>query len=242
MRLAVRGAVAEVRLATGPGNLLDANAMAGLCGVADEIADLPAVRVVVVAGDGRSFCEGAAPGFAWSDGVPDGIAAIAGLGVPTVAALHGAAGGVGLALALACDLRVAARDARFGLGSDGPAFPGGGGLARLTRLIGPARTAEMALLGRAVSSRDALAWGLLTAVVPAPGLRQAVRRLTAEVERRGPLGMRYAKEAVVRALDLPLDDGVRLEQDLYVLLQTTADRREGVDAFLSRRTPRFHGR
>jgi enoyl-CoA hydratase/carnithine racemase len=98
------------------------------------------------------------------------------------------------------------------------------------------------LLGERVTARDALEWGLVADVVPPARLARAAAAAAARMAARGPVALRYAKEAVRRALDLPLEDGVRLEHDLYVLLQTTADRREGIDAFRSRRRPRFQAR
>jgi enoyl-CoA hydratase/carnithine racemase len=100
----------------------------------------------------------------------------------------------------------------------------------------------MLLLGTRVAAREALAWGLAAEVVPVARLARTAERRARDLARRGPLALRYAKEAVRRALDLPLEAGVRLEHDLYVLLQTTTDRREGVAAFRERRPPRFEGR
>jgi enoyl-CoA hydratase len=91
-------------------------------------------------------------------------------------------------------------------------------------------------------AREALAWGLVSQVVPAARLRAAAARVARGLAARGPMALRFAKEAVIRALDLPLDDGIRLEQDLYVLLQTTLDRREGIGSFLEHRSPRYDGR
>jgi enoyl-CoA hydratase/carnithine racemase len=100
----------------------------------------------------------------------------------------------------------------------------------------------MLLLGRRVNGREAVAWGLARRALAAERVDGAALGLARELARRGPLALRYAKEAVLRALDLPLADGIRLEHDLYVLLQTTTDRREGVRAFLTRRPPRFRAR
>jgi enoyl-CoA hydratase/carnithine racemase len=243
VRFAVRDAVAEVTLAAGNGNRLDSAMMAGLCAAAAAAVDDARVRVLVLTGRGPSFCEGATePVPDLGEGL-DGIAAIAALPMPTIAALTGRVTGLGLALALACDLRCAAANVRLeAVDPVRGALPGGGGLARLPRLIGPARAAEMALLGRVVRASTAQTWGLVTTVTPNAAVRTVARGLARTIATRGPLALRYAKEAVGRALDLPLDDGIRLEQDLYVLLQTTADRRAGVAAFQAKRRPRFHGR
>jgi enoyl-CoA hydratase len=100
----------------------------------------------------------------------------------------------------------------------------------------------MLLLGQPVTARTAAAWGLVSRVVAGSRLRATAAAIARDLVARGPLAQRLAKEAVVRALDLPLHDGMQLEHDLYVLLQTTADRREGVRSFLERRTPRYEGR
>jgi enoyl-CoA hydratase/carnithine racemase len=90
-----------------------------------------------------------------------------------------------------------------------------------------------------VPASDALAWGLVADVVAPSRLGATLAARARALAARGPIALRYAKEAVRRAFDLPLEDGVRLEHDLYVLLQTTADRREGIAAFRARRRPRF---
>src|SRR5206468_3582207 len=107
---------------------------------------------------------------------------------------------------------------------------------------GRTRAMDLLLSGRRVGAREALAIGLADRVLPAGGFRPAVRREIAGLCRKGPLALRLAKEAVRKGLDLTLEQGIRLEQDLYVLLQTTADRREGIRAFRGKRTPRFRGK
>ena len=163
---------------------------------------------------------------------------------PVIGCLSGAVRGWGLALALACDLRLASTTAVLDLPEVARGrLPGGGVTQRLPRLVGPSRALGMLLLGepvrgpagRGVGARLAGGGAAPARVRPRPAL---ARDLVA----RGPLALRLAKEAVSRALDLPLDDGMRLEHDLYVLLQTTSDRREGVRSFLERRPPRYEGR
>lgn len=225
-------------------NRLDAEVMAALVEVCDTVEDDRDVRVVVLTARGPHFCAGlprpmATLPAAW----PDGVAAIAALTRPVVAALAGEISGWGMALALAADLRVAAETARFRLqAASAGAVGGGGAIPRLTRLVGPARAAEVVLLERAVDARTALRWGIVSRVVPGADLRRETMRLARHLAARAPLALALAKEAVTRALDLPLADGCRLEHDCYVLLQTTADRREGIAAFLGGRRPRFLGR
>ncbi len=242
--VAVHGGVAWLELARpATGNTLDAEMMHGLAAACERVEHDEAVRVVVLAAQGRTFCAGLPAGTRWPPaGWPDGIRAVSDVTKPIVASLTGPVRGWGLGLALACDLRVAGTSAVLaapGLGRG--VLPGGGVTQRLTRLIGPSRALAMLLLGEEVPARTALAWGLVSRVVPLPRVRPVAATLARYLARRGPDALRFAKEAVVRALDLPLDDGIRLEQDLYVLLQTTTDRREGVRAFLERRPARYEG-
>jgi enoyl-CoA hydratase len=219
--------------------------------VAQELADAcgamaldPDVRVVVLAGAGGDFSIGLPPGHTWLDPAwPDPVAAVAALPQPVVAAIDGEARGWGFGLALACDLRILSTRAVLSSPDVGAGrLPGGGVTQRLPRIVGAGRATAMLLLGTRVAAREALAWGLAAEVVPVARLARTAERRARDLARRGPLALRYAKEAVRRALDLPLEAGVRLEHDLYVLLQTTTDRREGVAAFRERRPPRFEGR
>ena len=160
-----------------------------------------------------------------------------------VGCLSGAIRGWGVALALACDLRVSSTTAVLELPEVARGcLPGGGVTQRLPRLIGTSRALEMLLLGEPIAAPQAAAWGVVSQVVAPRRLRSTAAVLARDLVERGPLALRLAKEAVSRALDLTLDDGVRLEHDLYVLLQTTSDRREGVQSFLERRPPRYQGR
>jgi len=244
VELGVRGGVAWLTLARpAGGNRLDAEMLGDLAAAAVAADEDESVRVIVLAAAGRAFSLGLPAGRRWPEpGWPDGVGALAAAGKPVIAAVGGEARGLGAALALACDLRLMTPAARLVVPSAAEAFPSGGLLARLARCIGAARAAELALLGGRLSARQALAWGLASAVVPAGRLRAAVASAARGLAARAPLALRCAKEAVGRALDLPLDDGIRLEHDLYVLLQTTADRREGVRAFLAGRRPRFEAR
>jgi len=225
-------------------NRLDATVAQELAGACETMALDADVRVVVLAAAGRDFSLGLASARGWLDpSWPDPVAAVAALPQPVVAAIDGEARGWGLALALACDLRIVTTRAVLSAPDliEGR-LPGGGVTQRLPRIVGAGRAAAMLLLGTRIRAREALAWGLAGEVVPPGRLARAAEALARGLAERGPIALRYAKEAVRRALDLPLDDGVRLEHDLYVLLQTTADRREGIEAFRARRRPRFAGR
>jgi len=225
-------------------NLLDDEMMSALVDASQAVEHDEQVRAVVLTAAGEHFCGGLPAGIAWPPAAwPDGVAAVASVTKPVIACLAGSVRGWGLALALACDLRVAAATAVLELPEAlRGRLPGGGATQRLPRLIGTSRALSMLLLGEPVSAETAAAWGLVSRVVAPRRLRSTASALARDLVARGPLALRLAKEAVGRALDLPLDDGVRLEHDLYVLLQTTSDRREGVRSFLERRPPRYEGR
>lgn len=245
VELTVRDGVASITLARpATGNRLDAEMLAALVDACATAEDDASVRVVVLAARGSAFCAGLPVDCPWPPAVwPDGVGAVGTLTKPVVAAIQGEARGWGFALALACDLRVASRAATFVLSeaSEGR-LPGGGVMGRLARSAGVARALDLALLGTPLPAGQALQWGLVSAVVSPRRLAGAVAEMASELAARAPLALRFAKEAAVKALDLPLAEGIRLEHDLYVLLQTTHDRREGVRAFLERRRPRFGAR
>jgi enoyl-CoA hydratase len=213
-----------------------------------------AVRVVVVRGAGeRAFSAGADIREFVPPSVPvvfrehrqrlDFRAAMERCPQPIIAAIRGFALGGGLELALACDIRIAADDAQLGLTEVNLAIiPGGGGTQRLPRLVGRGRALEMILTGRRIGADEALRIGLVERVVPAAELSSAADELARALVARAPVALRYAKEAVVKGLGLPLADGLRLENDLSTLLRTTEDRLEGARAFLEKRPPRWSGR
>jgi enoyl-CoA hydratase/carnithine racemase len=162
---------------------------------------------------------------------------------PIIAAIRGYALGGGLELALACDIRLAADDAQLGLTEVNLAIiPGGGGTQRLPRLVGRGKALEMILTGARLTAAEALRIGLVERVVPAAELLNEAQALARNLAAKAPIALRYAKEAVVKGLGLPLADGLRLENDLSTLLRTTEDRLEGARAFLEKRAPRWTGR
>jgi len=219
-----------------------------------DLATSDAARVVVVTGAGerafsagadiREFVEPQVPvRFRESRKRVDFRQAMDRCPQPIIAAIRGYALGGGLELALACDLRIAGEDAQLGLTEVNLAIiPGGGGTQRLTRLVGRGRALEMILTGARIDAREAWRIGLVERVVPAADVLASARELARTLAEKAPVALRYAKEAVVKGLELPLADGLRLENDLAALLRTTEDRVEGAKAFLEKRKPRFTGK
>jgi enoyl-CoA hydratase/carnithine racemase len=161
---------------------------------------------------------------------------------PVIAAIHGDAVGRGLEMALACDIRFAAETSRFGLPHiKSGLIPRDGGTQRLVRLVGAGKAMEMILTGDPITAREAERIGLVNRVLPSEGIMDAVEAIAREMASGGPIALRYAKEAIGKGMDLTLDQGLRLEADLYFLLHTTADRNEGIRAFQEKRTPDFKG-
>jgi enoyl-CoA hydratase/carnithine racemase len=218
-----------------------------------ELARSEDARVVVVTGTGeRAFSAGADIREFVTPQVPvrfrdgrrrvDFRAAMDRCPQPIIAAIRGFALGGGLELALACDIRIAGEDSQLGLTEVNLAIiPGGGGTQRLPRLVGRGKALEMILTGARIDAREALRIGLVERVVPATEVLSAAQALARTLAEKAPVALRYAKEAVVKGLGLPLEDGLRLENDLATLLRTTDDRIEGAKAFLEKRKPRFTG-
>lgn len=168
--------------------------------------------------------------------------ALASLPQPTIAAVRGAAHSAGLELALACDMRVAANSATFAAPETGLGMmPLGGATQRLPRAVGRSQALRLLLSGLEIDAVEARRIGLLVEVVSEGGEVDAAVRLARTIASRAPIATRFAKEAIWRGLEQPLQQGLRTELDLTVILQTTADRAEGVRAFVEGRTPRFTG-
>jgi enoyl-CoA hydratase len=160
----------------------------------------------------------------------------------TIAAINGHALGGGLELALACDLRVAAREATFGFPEVGLGIlPGAGGTQRLPRLVGLGRAKEMILTGEPIDADEALRIGLVNRVVPRAKLEAAVRELASKILARGPVALRLAKAALNVSARVDLASGLEFEILAQTVLFGTKDREEGVRAFLEKRKPEFRG-
>jgi enoyl-CoA hydratase/carnithine racemase len=168
---------------------------------------------------------------------------IAALEKPVLVGIPGDAVGPGLELALACDLRIASESARFGLTHlKAGIIPWDGGTQRLPRLIGKAKAMEMMLTGAIINAQEAYRIGLVNKIVDADRLDEIVMEMAHEMASKAPIAGKYAKELINKGMDLRLDQALRLEADLYLLLHTTRDRSEGIRAFQAKRKPRFEGK
>jgi enoyl-CoA hydratase len=162
---------------------------------------------------------------------------------PVIAAVNGYALGGGCELALACHIRLASENAALGLPEVSLGIiPGYGGTQRLARLVGPGRAIEMITTGRRVKAEEALAFGLVSRVVPQAQLLQEAESLAGAILKNGPLAVATALDAVQRGMQLPLEAGLRLESDLFGLVSASEDMHEGLKAFLEKRPADFQRR
>jgi E-phenylitaconyl-CoA hydratase len=162
---------------------------------------------------------------------------------PTIAAVNGPCLAGGLEIALACDVRIAAPHATFGLPEVRRGIlPGAGGTQRLPRALPLGVAMEMILTGAPIDAEAALRWGLVSRLVPAERLLDCAMDLAECIAANGPLAVRAARDAVYQGIDLPLDHALRIEQFHAEPLRQSEDAQEGVRAFVEKREPRFHGR
>lgn len=242
-------------------NAIDSRLAGELVDVFERIDNDDELRAVVITGAGdRAFSVGmdvkelvdAAEGIddrqalmdirrrLWSNNPWERLAS---LSKPTIAAIRGFALGGGLELALACDIRLASDDAQFGfpevrLGI----IPARGGTQRLPRIIGRGKAMEMILTGDTIDAIEAYRTELISKIVPVEKLLTAASEIASKLANNAPIAIRFAREAVAKGLDMTLDQGLRMETDLYILLQTTEDRSEGIRSFAGKRQPKFTGR
>ena len=236
-------------------NAIDTTVIVQLRDACEALADDSEVRAVVLTATGDVF----SPGWDWealaSHGddsleaardagmLDDPFGCLAEMSKPLVCAINGDAIGGGLALALACDVRVAAEGAKLSLPETGMGLiPMAGATQRLARLVGRGKALEVVLTGEAIGADEALRIGLVSAVTRREKVVDEAERIAKRIAERGPLAIQYAKEAISRGIDMPLEQALRYETDLTVILQTTEDRAEGVRAFLDKRKPEFKGK
>lgn len=242
--------VALVRLQNGKVNSLSSELLRQLRSVAQDLTANPP-GAVVVTGSERIFAAGA--DISEFGGTEKGreigtlfleaLNAVAAIPRMVIAAVSGPALGGGCELALACDLRVAGRSARFGqpeikLGL----LPGGGGTQRLSRLVGPGRAMRMVLTGEMVEAEEAERIGLVDLVVDDAELPRRTTALARQIAAHSPVAVRMAKEALRAAVELPLGQGLERERELFLEAFASEDATEGIAAFLEKREPRFRGR
>ncbi len=215
--------------------------------------DTEKVRVLILTGDGdKSFVAGAdisemahlgeAEGLAFGQRGAEAFRKLEDLPIPTIAAINGFALGGGCEIAMACDIRYAATNAKFGQPEVGLGIiPGFSGTYRLPKLIGQGMAKELIYSGKVIRADEALRIGLVNQVVEQAELMPAVIALAEQILRNAPLAVRYAKECINRNYDLDRTEGLALENRLFARCFTTEDQKNGMSAFLTKQKAVFQG-
>jgi enoyl-CoA hydratase len=234
-------------------NALNSTVRSELAGLLAALRDHDDARVIILTGAGdKAFIAGADINeFAQRTPVEQRAVMaertvfeeIAAFPKPIIAMINGFALGGGCEIAIACDIRIAARSARLGqpeikLGL----IPGGGGTQRLPRLIGSGRAMKMILTGELIDAEEAERIGLVDEVVDDDQLAARTMELAKAMAAQSTLTLRLAKAAIRAAEDMPLTAGLSYERELFITAFSSDDKREGVDAFLAKRTPKFTGK
>jgi enoyl-CoA hydratase len=235
-------------------NALNAETVNELRAALEQVANDDAVRAVLLTGAGeKSFVAGAdiaelakmtpLSGIDVSRQGQDTFRFLETMRKPVIAAVNGFALGGGLELALACHFRVASENAKFGLPEVKLGIiPGYGGTVRLPRVVGRGRALEMILTGEMLDAQEAFRIGLINHVYPQSELLGAAEQLAKKIAANGPVAIALAIEAVDHGYHASTEDALRLEANLFGLLASTQDMREGMGAFLEKRKADFHGR
>jgi enoyl-CoA hydratase/carnithine racemase len=243
------GGVVRCTLDRPPLNLLEPDLIRALRDAFHGLAADPSVRVAVLTGRGRAFTAGmdvhvlaaldVASAKTLITGLHEAIQAVHQAPFPVIAAINGHALGAGFELALACDLRVAARGATFGLPEVRVGVPSVIEAALLASTIGPGRAAELLLCGESIGCDDALAWGLVNRVVPPEELEAALDATVNKVLAGAPAAIRLQKELMIRWRSTDLATAIEYGVNAFAVSYASPDVREALRAFLEKRTPRW---
>ena len=233
-------------------NAMNAECWHELQNMLDEVAQKSDIKALIITGAGeKAFVSGADINFLKTrtavsalEGLAQGtLTKLSQMDKLTIAAVNGVAFGAGCELTLACDIRIASENAKFGLPEVGLGIlPGAGGTQRLARIIGQGRAMEMILTGRPITAEEALGWGLVTHVVPGAELLAKAEEIAGLVLKKAPLAVNLAKKMVAASLSTDIDHGLFLELLGYSVLVSSEDKEEGVNAFLDKRSPQFTGK
>lgn len=231
-------------------NALNSTVIGELEQVIGEIESDKSLYALIITGEGRSFVAGAdigeqcpldlAGGRAWGRRGSALMRRIEKLEIPTIAAVNGFALGGGCELALSCDIILASEKAKFGqpevtLGIT----PGFSGTQRLPRRVGVSKAKELIFSGKMIRADEAKEIGLANAVYAPEELMKAAEEMAASFAKNAPVAVRYSKACIDRGMQMDIDDGIAVENELFAMCFGTADQKEGMTAFLEKRSAQF---
>ncbi|MBG9443842.1 enoyl-CoA hydratase-related protein [Cytobacillus firmus] len=209
------------------------------------------VKAIVLSGNGRAFAAGADIDEMANDHAIDFELRnqfkewdrLAMIKKPIIGAVQGFALGGGFELALCCDLLYAADNAEFGFPEVNlGVMPGAGGTQRLTKLVGKTKAMEWLFTGKRISAREALHHGIVNQLIAEELLLEETMKAAEHISSQAPIAIRLIKEAVLKAVDTPLNEGMEFERKNFYLLFSTEDQKEGMNAFIEKRKPQFKGK
>jgi enoyl-CoA hydratase len=243
--------IATITLNRPPMNPISIELVKEINSAIDNIKDDPLIRSVIITGAGdRAFAAGADVNVFKGEN-PERMRELArvgqrlsreieDLGLPVIAAINGFALGGGVELAMACDLRIASENAKFGqpeinLGL----IPGWGGCVRLPRLIGPTKAMELIMMGDMINAEQAQSLGLINMIVPQEELLSATKEFAKKLGTKPRIALQQAKNVIKKGIEMSKDSALNLEAESFALLFSTEDAQEGIKAFLEKRKPNF---
>ena len=234
-------------------NALNSQVLNDLDAAIDEVAANDDVYVVVLTGAGRSFVAGAdigeMKGFSSADGKKFGVHGggvflkLENMAKPVIAAINGFALGGGCELSMACDIRLASEKAKFGQPEVGLGItPGFSGTQRLPRRVGIAKAKELIFSGKMIKADEAEKIGLANAVYAPEELMNGAVEMARSFMKNAPIAVKYSKACIDRGMQMDIDDGIALENELFAMCFATADQKEGMTAFLEKRSATFENK
>lgn len=216
----------------------------------DTVKNDKDIQVLIITGEGRSFVAGAdigeqsvldlEGGRAWGQYGSKLMRTLELLQIPTIAAVNGFALGGGCELALSCDLIIASTKAKFGQPEVGLGItPGFSGTQRLARRVGVAKAKELILTGEMIRADEAEKIGLINKMCEPEALMDEALVMAKKIAKNSPIAVKYSKAAIDRGIDQDIDNGIRTENELFAMCFATEDQKEGMNAFLEKRSPEF---
>ena len=234
-------------------NALNSTVISELEQLIGEVEQDKELRALILTGEGRSFVAGAdigeqcpldlAGGRAWGQKGSALFRRIEKLEIPTIAAVNGFALGGGCEIAMSCDIILASEKAKFGQPEVGLGItPGFSGTQRLPRRVGIAKAKELIFSGKMIKADEAKEIGLVNAVFAPEALMDAAVEMAKSFTKNAPVAVKYSKACIDRGMQMDIDDGIALENEMFAMCFATADQKEGMTAFLQKRSATFENK